>query len=825
MVRVKDSFRRSASRLSWRVRTRLLISAIVLVILVLLFTLTSGVLNQTQDDGTLLLDILDAPVSVIRDRQGMPYLRAQNKRDLLRAQGFVIAQDRLFQLEMYRAQIHGRLSRYLGEKTIGMDTRMRVLGLTRAAEAHARVLSDSSRQYLQDYLDGMNAYITARADTHPVELKLVGIAPIPWTLTDAMAVLYFVNFETGANLRSELIAQALIDRLGPQRASELFPINVNPRRSEPEKAARINGRTGPRTAHAGTRFDPLAVGPRTRYATSLFPLGLGSNAWAVSPRRSATGAAVLANDPHLDATILPGIWYPIGLSTPDFRAVGGALPGLPGLLIGRSDHLAFSMTNGYGDTQDLYIERPDPDKPGHYREGERSVPFESRVERITVKDAPDVEVTIRSTSRGPVLSDHAVFGYAGAEGAEPAIITHRWSVREKQLPDLSFDRLMWSRTAAHADQAIRNTTLLTSNIVFADSTGNIGIRSSGLIPIRRNRNGSHPQTVSDGHESGDDHWTGFIAPDDMPGEMNPPRGWVASANHDVRPDNYPYYYSSYFAASYRISRVAQLLDSKPVFAAADHATFQLDTLNLHANRQVPLLVKLLREGGHKGLAHDLDNWDRHDRADSEGALIFHLLYRLLALEILTDELGDALAEQFFAERYFWLERLDKMLAEQHGPWFDDIRTTDTVETLADLVSRAALVVEQTLQARDAGERRWGDEHRVRFVSPLRLSGTGSGLLGGGDHPMPGSNETLLRSTYTMDDMTRTRSIDSARIVMDLADTNSMRGVVSGGHAARQFHSRQKTYLEQWLGGGLSKWWLGAPPPGEQVTDLTLAPKK
>jgi penicillin amidase len=499
----------------------------------------------------------------------------------------------------------------------------------------------------------------------------------------------------------------------------------------------------------------------------------------------------------------------MGLSAPGFNAVGGALPGVPGLLIGRNNAVAWSMTNGYGDTQDLYVERIDPTAPENYLEGDRSVPFARRVETIRVKDEPDVTLTIRSTRRGPVISDHALGG-----GSE-RVLSHRWSVRERQLPELGFDRLMYADSASEADQAIQQISLLTSNIVFADNKGNIGFRASGSIPIRVNRDGSQPQP---GHNQAD-HWAGYIPADQMPGETNPPRGWIASANNDVRPDGYPYYYSSYFSAAYRFTRIGELLSTDQPVAINAHPQFQLDKLNLQARRLVPVLVPLLRQAGHNHLAASLERWNLLDRADSEGALVYHLLYQHLVLAVLTDELGKDLADQFFAKRYHWVERLDQMIESGESAWFDDQSTPGKTEALADLVSRAASDVNRQLEEAFGSDPTWGDAHRILFVSPLRLSGSGAAVLGGGEHAIGGSNETLFRSTYNMGEIKRTRSIDSARMVVDFSDPEKMKGVIAGGHASRQFHASQKSYLADWLNGELGDWWL--TPPVESVAASTL----
>ena len=346
--------------------------------------LTLGSAGHAQVDGNMQLAGLTAPVTVLRDDLGIPYIFASNTTDLLRAQGFITAQHRLLQMELFRATWRGELAATFGPDALASDIRMRVLGMARNGERHAPKLDAAARSYLQYYVDGVNAYVEGHVGDHPIEFKLAGLSPKPWSVADLVTLVHFVHYTHSTNFKAEVVAQELMDKLGLERARDIFPLTVNPDWA-PSAIASALGATpqSPRTdwAQLDIRWEDLLVAP-----DSLNHQGLGSNNWAVGPSRSASGKAMVANDPHLDNRILPGTWHPVGLFTPDIQAVGAALPGMPGIMVGRTKHVAFGVTNAYGDVQDLYVETVDPANSAIYLDGGKSVPFDTRTETIRIKD-------------------------------------------------------------------------------------------------------------------------------------------------------------------------------------------------------------------------------------------------------------------------------------------------------------------------------------------------------------------------------------------------------------------------------------------------------
>lgn len=744
--------------------------------------------DRYQQDGMLRLAVLDAPVRVVRDEQGVPYVYAQSVDDAIRAQGFVTAQDRLFQIEFSRYLAHGRLAELIGPAGLESDLVLRVVGIPRHAARHAPLLGPAERRMRELYLEGMNAYITGHRDEHPVGLRLLGIAAEPWTLQDSVTLSYFLNWSSSVNWEAELIAQMIADRVGTARAAEIGQLTVNPdATAAPQSAA------GSAVAGLGLTAGAPWLGG------GGYTLPIGSNHWVMSGARSTRGAPVLANDPHLDARVLPGVWHPVGLFAPGVRAVGVSGPGLPGLAIGRTDRLAYGVTNAYGDATDLYIEREDPARPGHYLEGERSLPFEVLHDVIRVREGLDaqrfreVPLTVRLTRRGPIISDH------GMGIAEGRLISLRWSVPEVLRPDDSGGTdLMFARSVAEAGIAVGRVNA-PYNYVVADVDGNIAHFTAGRIPLRRRGDGSAPLPVTDG----EDAWAGMIPWPEMPGATNPARGWVGNANHRTLPADYRYAYSTYFAASWRYRRMIELLDAPGTLAAEDHWRIQRDVRNEMAAAVVPMLADaLLAREDTRGLGEILRAWDFEDDPAEPAPAVFQATWRHFARLTFADELGAELTAGMLEKGYVWQERLVQLALDNDGQWFDDV-TTPAVETRDDLLVRAAQAAYAELSellGPEPRDWRWGQLHTLTFFSPVLPGERLAALLGGGTHAQPGSGETLNRAIYAFDKPYGTQTIASMRFVADLADPDKVMNVLVGGASGRQFSAHLRDQTKAWLSG-------------------------
>ncbi len=758
---------------------------------------------QPQSDGRMHLEGLEAPVTVLRDGFGIPYIFAANTPDLIRAQGFVTAQHRLLQMELYRATWRGELAATFGARALPSDVRMRVLGIRRNGDRHAAKLDPAARAQLQQYVDGINAYIESHVRDHPLELKVAGLVLRPWSVADLVALVHFVHYSHAANIKNEIIAQQLIDRLGFDRARELFPVTANPdwKAGTPPRQAAVSRADWSRL---DIEWDDLVTAPEPRS-----PRGLGSNNWVVGPARTRSGKAMLANDPHLDNRILPGTWHPVGLFAPGIQAVGAALPGLPGILSGRTKHVAFGITNAYGDVQDLYLETLDAANADRYLDAGRSVPFDVATETIRVQDSGaaggyrEQTLKIRFTRRGPVISDHPGLGPEGNK-----VVVLRSTDAEVLAPALGIEGLLTAPSAAAFDREVQKIDLMLFNFVFADDEGAIGHRASGAVPIRAGVDGSVPRLPP---ADGSDDWIGYIPKDRMPGASNPVRAWIGTANHDTRPVDFPWYYSSYAAPPYRYLRMAEILDAARQMTVDDHWKLMRDGRNLQSDMLRRAIVAALKSDSVQAdLAAILESWDGVDRADAAAPLIYQELYREIALGTFGDELGEPLASDMLSDWYFWQQRFDALVTAPDSVWFDDVRTADRRETLADVIRAATPRARARLsaaQGADPSAWRWGSAHTLRFVSPLRRDGVGQELLGGFTVERSGSGETLERGVYEFRNPYAVTFFASMQLVVDLGDPDKIEAVLAGGVNERHFQPHQSDQARLWAAGERTAWWF------------------
>ena len=793
---------RSARTLTW-----LLLTAVWL-------TAGCSTINSYQRKGELDLPGLREKVEVLRDEKGMAYIHASSLDDAIMAQGFVMAQDRLFQMELMRLFASGRISELAGESGRSIDIRMRTLGFLRNARKHAAILAPAPRHFMERYIAGVNAYIRTRQKTFPIEFRLAGLTPERWKVEDSLAIMYYMAWNSAANLRTEIIAQMLVEKLGPKKASEIFPLNINPDDPSPVLIAGQSSAAG-RAMGLNLASDPVLMG-----FFNASDIGFSSNNWALGPTLTG-GAPVLASDPHLDARMLPGPWYPFGLIIPGLRAVGVTVPGTPGMVIGRNQHVAFGLTNAYADAQDLYVETIDPDNPDHYLEGERSFPFTVIEETIRIRDKAETSgfrseiIQIRLTGRGPVITDI----YPGLDTEK--VLSVRWAPFETMGPEVGFDRLLTATSVADIRDGLRYVNWIMLNFVFADTGGNIGWHVSGKIPVRQNGDGTVPLEVTDSR----DNWVNWIPFEKMPHSTNPGRGWLGTCNHLTVNRDYPYYYTSYVSPSYRYRRLIQLIQSPGSKRVDDCWKWQRDTRNLMAEVIAPRMAAALAAHPETAeMGRLLSEWDFHDDPDQAAPTVFQAVYRRFAMRVYADELGPELAGSMLNTWYFWQERLQQMLLDGYSPWFDDISTPDVQETADMLFYKAGLDVMEDLSktmGKNPEAWEWGRVHRVEFISPMARKGFLKKFFWGGSHAASGSGETLYRNLYDFQKPFNSRVMASLRMVVDLDDDEKVLAVLPGGVTARILVPHTGDQIDPYMNGEKKYWWFSEQAIREHAENRLL----
>lgn len=755
--------------------------------------------------GKLILDALEAPVKVVRDESGMPYIYAKSIADGITTQGFVTAQDRLSQLETTRRIAYGRYAEITGEEDLAQDIFFRSIGFSRIGKTHAAMLDDESRQFIQWYVNGINAYISQMGDAYPLEMKILKLTAHPWTVEDVLAVLYLIGFNSSGNYDSEMLFSKLFNILEPADVLDLSPVNIGPNdnlilshlHDLPRGPANLKGivkhikLTDNRISHNSYR--------------------MGSNNWVVGPGLTQKNAAILAGDPHVTADRIPNTWYPTAIITPEYRMVGTTIPGAPGFFNLRTNYIAIGLTNSYHDCQDVYIEILDPENPSNYLEGATSIPFEVIPETFKVKDEAEtsgykeIVTPVMLTKRGAVIHK-----------TDQIAMTLRWSALETMTPSLAMLDILRSHSIDDIKAAVAKETIHFFNRSFADAKGNIGWHTTGRIPIRKPGSGVYPEKVVDSS----DNWIGWIPFEEMPHSYNPPQGWIGNANNRTVDESYPYYLSSEFASYYRFARMKELLNDVTHSTPEDHWQFQRDTKNILAEHIAPIMAEALSAfDDTKKLGRILSHWDFHDDMRKSAPALFQIIMTKAAYLTFKDELGEELAKEMLDDWYFWQVRFEQMVITGESKWFDD-KETEHVETMRDIIHMAGQ--EALTQFGDIPK--WGDIHKIEFLNGLLFDGPLKSLVGGGTYPMSGSGETLYRSKYHFNEPFAPYYSASMRMVIDMSDDDKVMAVLAGGVSGKIFDKHYKDQTDAFMSGKRTYWWFSDRMiKAHAVSTVTLNP--
>lgn len=576
-----------------------------------------------QVDGRITVQGISAPVTIARDADGVPLITASDDADAAFGLGFAHAQDRLFQMETMRRYGAGRLAEIFGAQAVGIDMQMRILGLYRLAEASFSHLSAPVQRALEAYAAGVNAFLATHRGALPPEFQLLRFSPEPWRPADSLVWGKVMDLELTGNYRGELLRARLARSLSPEQLAFLYPQYPKDAPTTLAALARI---------YRHLPLDPLYAG----LAPEIGPT-YASNNWVVDGAHSASGKPLLANDPHLGFSA-PGVWYLARLRTPEREIAGGTTPGVPLVVIGHNDRIAWGFTTTASDVADLFIEKIDPDDPARYLTPEGSAPFETRRETIAVRNAAPVTVTVRSTRHGPVLSDMLPAGTV--ETGYVLALAATFLTED----DCSAEAL-WSASRAGDWQefraAFRNFVAPQQNIVFADTGGEIGFIAPGRIPLRRNGSGWLPMPGW----TGEYDWTGFIPFAELPQGRNPASGHFVSANNKIVPDTYPYFLSRDWDLPNRAERITELLAAAPMQSPAASAAIQADTLSIAARRLVPLMSRIApHDDAARAAIERLRAWDFRMDANAVEPLLFTAWLRGFAEAVFTARLGGAGAD-------------------------------------------------------------------------------------------------------------------------------------------------------------------------------------
>lgn len=780
-----------------------------------------------QIDGQIQLAGLDGTVDVYRDKMGIPHIYASTSHDLFFAQGYVHAQDRFWQMDFSRHVGSGTISEMFGDGQVKTDMFLRTLGWKQVAEQEYAQLGPESKATLQAYADGVNAYIQDRG---PVELSLEysiltgilnrGYKIEPWTPVNSLTWGKAMAWDLGGNMDDEIERAILLKTLTPAQLAELYPPYpadypvIVPTIGD-QTATTYNPNTASETADVSTVTLESVSKNLTLLAGLMGPTDsdIGSNSWAVSGKFTTTGKPLLANDMHLSIQ-MPSIWYQADLhcmpksDACPFVVTGFTFPGVPGVVAGHNDRIAWGFTNLGPDVQDLFIEKINPENPNQYEVDGKWVDFEIRNETIKVGGGDPVELTVRISRHGPIVSD--TYGdlkdtvdpkdpeakpFKDKSGVElPAnyAIALSWTALQPSTP---FEAIWGFNKAQNWEEfraAGRNFHVPAQNLLYADVDGNIGYQTPGDIPLRKQGDGTVPVP---GWNSEYD-WTGYIPFDELPYTFNPESGFIATANNQSNPREYPYNITKDWDYGQRAARIVDMIENAPgKIDAAYIQSMHGDSKSLNAEVLMPLLLAVKLDPAIAAVRdNSLATWDYQETADSKSAAVFEWFWWNFAMDTFKDDLPEAYWPSGGGR---WYEVVRNLVQQPDSAWWDDKATTDKTETRDDIFARAFTETVTQLEkeyGKDSAKwPTWGELHGATFRNQtLGKSGIGpiESLFNRGPYATGGGKSIVNATGWTMSDSFEVKTLPSEREIVDLSNLdNSLALHTTGesGHAYQQHY--------------------------------------
>jgi penicillin G amidase len=803
--------------------------------------------------GEASLPGLDGDVTVLRDDSGVPHLFGDSITDLARAQGYVHAQERFFEMDLRRHITAGRLAELVGSSGVEADTVIRTLGWRTVAEQELPTLAPETRRVLQAYADGVNTYLRGRSPGE-VSLEYTVLAlqlPLPeieeWTPVDSLSWLKAMAWDLRGDYEDELARARLSGRLTEDQIAEIYPSydsDVHPPILSEDEWSLVGASGSSDTVGALTTTAPRAEAAYAAVQAALDAVpqlvgrgeGIGSNSWVVAGSRTESGMPLLANDPHL-AVSQPGIWIQNSLTCRQVTSACGldvsgfSFAGVPGVIIGHNADIAWGFTNLNPDVSDFYLERVVGDT--YLRDGDWT-DVERREETIRVAGGDDRTITVRSTVHGPILSDvieavsdagsQAPTEQQGDESADYAV-SLAWT---GLLPGRTADAVLGFNLASDFEEfrsAARSFDVPSQNLVYADTAGHIGYQAPGKVPVRRPAIPRTPPGYwpAPGWDS-DYDWKGFVDFEDLPWTLDPEDGVIVTANQQVTAGRAPFL-TSEWAAGWRSTRIGQRLDALDSVSVQDMADIQMDDRDLFADALVPSLLGVpLRARDEEPETQELlsfteearsllRGWDRTtpatDADAAAGAAYFGAVWRNLCELLFDDELPADMKASGGAR---WRAATQNLLADPESEWWDNKLTPNVTEG-KDEILRQSLVQARLELTRELGKNpdhwQWGALHRLtlehRVLGGEEAPGVVRWLFNEGPVEMPGGSAIVNANAWDASVGYEVTAGPSMRMVVDLADLDASTWINQTGVSGHAMDDHYSDQIDDWVAGRQRPW--------------------
>jgi penicillin amidase len=786
-----------------------------------------------QINGEVRVDGLDSPVDIYRDSFGIPHIYAKTSHDLFFAQGYVHAQDRFWQMDFWRHIGSARLSEMFGESMLDLDTFLRTMGWARVVEQEIEGISPEDLAPLQAYADGVNAYLADhQGSALSLEYTILPLInpdyePEPWEPLHSLTWAKAMAWDLSGNLSFEIRYASMLNDLTLEQVVEIIPPYpddhpvIVPNFTLGESVAGVQG-VGSNQGLLDTQVYPLLSPAFESVAEQvdglemvLGPTGdwVGSNDWVIAGELTETGMPILADDMHLGVEI-PAIWYEVGLHCtskgPDcpYDVIGFSFAGVPGVIVGHNDRVAWGFTNVGPDVIDLYIEKVNPANPIQYEVNGEWVDMQIVEETIEVAGGDPVELTVRYTRHGPVISEV----YAPLENfsedtridlPENYVLTMRWTALEPSYilgAIIGFNRAQnWEEFR----QAASHFAVPSQNIVYADIDGNIAYQTPGRIPIR---NDGHDGRLPVPGWTDDYEWQGYIPFAELPYTFNPPEGYVATANNAVVDETYPYMISKNWAYGYRARRIVDMIEGAPAPITVEYVRdIHGDNKDLNAVTLVPILMGIpLDDARLEDAWALLEDWDYQNHMDMAAPALFNTFWK----QLLAVTFRDDLPERFWpGGGGHWFEVVRNLVEEPDSHWWDD-KNTPEIETRDDMFYIALVAAVDDLEGilgEDMGKWKWGDMHTVTFQNQS-LGTVGNPLMdmlfNRGPYNTSGGSAMVNNTAWSAknDDANEAYHVlglPSERMIVDMSDLSGSISVITTGQSGHAFHRHYTDMIDLW----------------------------
>lgn len=791
------------------------LSSLFIVLIVVLISIGYAMVTKSLPnvEGQVKVPGLKQDVQVYRDAFGVPHIVAATETDLMLAAGYVQAQDRLWQMDILRRVAAGRLSEIFGSKTLEVDKVLRTVGLSHVAREQSDSLTSEERDLLQSYCDGVNAFMEEHAENYPIEFVLLGYRPDPWTVEHSLSVSRLIGFQLCMGWYVDATYGRILDTVGYSMAQEILPRYPDRAPTIVKSPRSLSNHPYPGTtgAYDEKDFALLTAGDwprrmaafeeghhRVREILGFEGLSVGSNSWVVSGRRSETGQPLLANDPHLGHG-LPATWYEMHLVGGRFDVTGFALPGVPWIVLGNNRHVAWAFTNVQADDADFYREKVNAKGQYYFNGAWRNLRY--RDERILIRDSAEVLLRVALTHRGPIVS-----GAYGDILAESDAVSWRWVGHEHTTEWRAVLGMNLSANVYEFRESTRSFRVPGQNIVFADRDGHIGYQCAVSLPIRKNGNGIG---LADG--TGDlFDWRGFVPFDQLPWMLDPPEGYIASANNRTAGNWFPYFIGHYWEHPSRSIRIEEFLASKERFSMDDFRALQSDLYSFHAAEVVPFILSACEADSifidpRNDVPHQtylfLKHWDRIMARESQGAAIFASFFGRLLINTYRDEMGENVFRSFVRLGNIPNRVTTQILEYRNSLWWDD-RETQEREDRDAIIRRSMSEAMDELTAlcgSDPGGWTWEKLHTITFEHPLGKQKPLDHFFNVGPFPIGGDVTTVNNAQHRYSDSTFKVVLGpSMRRLVDLGNLDRPWTVLTLGQSGQLYSPHYADQVTLWL---------------------------